>query len=470
MLATHLLATASHVDAIAIGREELARISEGLVVVMLLATLWVFRAARREGSFAPPAQAILRWMLLGLACWALEPLAERLNRSAYFVANAAVAASFFAAGRALLVAEQRLHRLLRSRQERRTGERAWTALRALLQPYAVVSGVTLAIALSAAWSIVLAGEGGVGEVAAGVDIADLPSAIASALGMVMLGLGLFRELTRERYELVGTACGLSVVVYGCLQPLRVVLAAQAWLLFAAILLKVAFLLAIASFWTLVREMARAQREEAARWQRSVHDASRKVQVAADLHDIVLGRLHAIRMLLGLAQRGVGGEIAVNALADAEGQVGACSEAVRSVIDGLPALELARGGLRATLQDLLQSLRARTRLETKLLWEVDAELPTHIERTLAAIAIEAAHNVERHANARSVVMLCRNRAQRIVLVVEDDGKGMPSGATDCDSYGLRSMRTRATAIGAAFRLEQGDAGGVRVVVEIEEIAR
>jgi signal transduction histidine kinase len=49
----------------------------------------------------------------------------------------------------------------------------------------------------------------------------------------------------------------------------------------------------------------------------------------------------------------------------------------------------------------------------------------------------------------------------VLAVADDGRGFDLGRTGPDSYGLRLMRERADAIGAALEIDSAPGGGTVV---------
>ena len=53
---------------------------------------------------------------------------------------------------------------------------------------------------------------------------------------------------------------------------------------------------------------------------------------------------------------------------------------------------------------------------------------------------------------------------MVLVVEDDGQGLPppTGAADGQGNGLPNMRARADALGGTCSLGPGPAGGTRLV--------
>ena len=57
---------------------------------------------------------------------------------------------------------------------------------------------------------------------------------------------------------------------------------------------------------------------------------------------------------------------------------------------------------------------------------------------------------------------------VELSVTDDGVGFDAGAPSPEraTWGLKTMRERAEAVGATLRIEPAPAGGTRVVVEVD----
>jgi signal transduction histidine kinase len=87
--------------------------------------------------------------------------------------------------------------------------------------------------------------------------------------------------------------------------------------------------------------------------------------------------------------------------------------------------------------------------------------------LADIAQEAIRNALQHANAQRILVTVEYTPHRIVLVIADDGCGLPahltqhSGATA--HYGILGMRERARYLNATFSLGPNDASGTKAKV-------
>ena len=137
------------------------------------------------------------------------------------------------------------------------------------------------------------------------------------------------------------------------------------------------------------------------------------------------------------------------LADIEQLTAEAIAGVRSTVAGARASTLVE-----QLASSRDSLRAAD-IELKVAGEPNALSPVQAI-TASWILREATTNVLRHARARTVwVLMAPGR-----LVVEDDGDGVGGGADlgggAVEGNGIRGMRERAAAAGAAFSL--GAAGG------------
>jgi signal transduction histidine kinase len=74
-------------------------------------------------------------------------------------------------------------------------------------------------------------------------------------------------------------------------------------------------------------------------------------------------------------------------------------------------------------------------------------------------------VARHAGATRVDVQLMHEADRVRLVVEDNGAGLggekPSAAKEAAGIGLVGMQERLDLFGGGLRIETGEAGGVRL---------
>lgn len=98
------------------------------------------------------------------------------------------------------------------------------------------------------------------------------------------------------------------------------------------------------------------------------------------------------------------------------------------------------------------------------------LPPQVETTLYRIVQEALTNVARHADADTVSVLLERQASRLLIIVEDNGRGFDAekllrSRSHEKRLGLYGMRERANLIGGELTIESQPGAGTTIFVEV-----
>jgi two-component system NarL family sensor kinase len=223
---------------------------------------------------------------------------------------------------------------------------------------------------------------------------------------------------------------------------------------------------------LAEESARlARTEERARIAREIHDT-----LAQGLTAIALHLEGALAQMEGSPQRAR--ERLERAL---EVSRESLEEARQSVLD-LRAVPLAGKPLAEALTALGRRFTSETGVRVHVRTEAGGPrrpaaafdaLPEPVEAELLRIAQEALTNVRKHAGAEEVQITLGRTGHRVLLTIQDDGRGFtpraPSGGRPGLGWrhgvGILGMRERARLLGGSLRVASRPGRGTRIVAAI-----
>lgn len=142
----------------------------------------------------------------------------------------------------------------------------------------------------------------------------------------------------------------------------------------------------------------------------------------------------------------------------------CIQDAHQIVQGLSPLTNADGDLVAALESLAQRCSlSGVRVRFRGGYDVGPILPLKVRNHLYRIAQEAVQNALKHSGATSIEIELRSRAGGVRLAVTDDGRGVSADAVAGTGLGMRTMRFRASAIGARISIT-GANGGNSVVCD------
>jgi signal transduction histidine kinase len=122
------------------------------------------------------------------------------------------------------------------------------------------------------------------------------------------------------------------------------------------------------------------------------------------------------------------------------------------------------GLVPALQWQAREVSRRSSMEVVVEAETVADdLPEAHKTCIYRVVQEALHNCARHSGARSVRLTAVQDEARIVLSIEDDGKGFDSKTVR--GMGLLGMEERVTHLGGTFRVNSRPGKGAKLQIEL-----
>jgi signal transduction histidine kinase len=193
------------------------------------------------------------------------------------------------------------------------------------------------------------------------------------------------------------------------------------------------------------------------------------RIGQDLHDGLCQCLAAI----GCAAAALESDLERLQLSDKARQAGEVrgllADAVmqtRNLARGLVPVETTANGLASALEELALSITRLARIDCRFEQPDEVNITEETTAThLFRIAQEAINNAIKHANARSIIVSLRARADAITLDIRDDGVGIDKSAGNSRGMGLKILQYRAHCLGGNVRVGPLPEGGTWVACTI-----
>lgn len=210
----------------------------------------------------------------------------------------------------------------------------------------------------------------------------------------------------------------------------------------------------------------------------------RANLARELHDAVTQSLYSMSVLAGAWRR----QIEAGKLAPQYEQIVELGDLaqdalreVRMLIYELRPTELEEEGLVGAIQRRLETVEQRADIKARLVVIDEARsssqsaegsietllafhrLPPAVELELFRIVQEALNNVMKHSGATAVTVRFRLGAEKMVLEIEDDGRGTTIDARSRAGagFGMQSMRERAAQLGGYFSVDSVPGTGTTI---------
>jgi ligand-binding sensor domain-containing protein/signal transduction histidine kinase len=196
----------------------------------------------------------------------------------------------------------------------------------------------------------------------------------------------------------------------------------------------------------------------------------RTRIAQDMHDDLGVRLTELLMVGDQAAKPETG------LEETKSRVERILHLTRDAVNNLDALVWAVNPQNDSLDrfipytcDCIQALLESTNI--RLRFEVGEELPnsplsSETRHHLYMVIREAINNVVKHSSATTVCFRLKVEKSKILVSIEDDGKGFPIDEADGFGNGLLNMAKRMEEIGGLFVLSSESGKGTQIQLELD----
>jgi len=221
--------------------------------------------------------------------------------------------------------------------------------------------------------------------------------------------------------------------------------------------------------------SRRQLQELSAYLQQVREDER-ARIARELHDELGQALTALRIdLLWLdgklpaAEKKIGDKLAaMRALLDKT------VDDVRRISEDLRPGMLDDLGLAAAIEYHVAKFAEQTGITCELTMSRDHyDLDDQTTTTLFRVLQESLTNVARHAGAGKVTVRLQDLADEMLLIVKDDGRGLPApalGTAKKKTYGLLGMHERVKLLGGSLHITSAPRKGTRIEASLPFNAR
>jgi signal transduction histidine kinase len=219
------------------------------------------------------------------------------------------------------------------------------------------------------------------------------------------------------------------------------------------------LAALTGLWLYNRSNKRIATEKARQKQISIDafiegEEKEKARIGRELHD-------------GIAQEIVGVKLAMhqqNADIKLIDELTRISLDIRNISHELMPQTLKEYGLKLAIEDICQKILAPSGIQ----YEIHSSLPDErmankIEITLYRIFQELVHNIIKHSHATEVLVQLRKMNNHIMLVVEDNGKGMTEEKKN--GIGISNLKSRVQLLDGNLQYDSSDNEGTTAIVRV-----
>jgi signal transduction histidine kinase len=198
--------------------------------------------------------------------------------------------------------------------------------------------------------------------------------------------------------------------------------------------------------------------------------SERTRIARELHDETGSALTSLAIGLRNAARLGDDEVTRAQFGRLQEQLDRTIDEVRRLAHGLHPLALEQLGLGPAVEQHALTCASSYGVEVQVrVNDLPASIPEHVATALYRVFQEALANVLKHAGAGAVTVVLDHRGGELIMVIEDDGRGMetltPAALAAAGKLGIHGMRERVALLQGTLSIEPTPGGGTTLFVKV-----
>ena len=192
------------------------------------------------------------------------------------------------------------------------------------------------------------------------------------------------------------------------------------------------------------------------------------RISRDLHDDVGTKLSALKLFVSsLHEKAacINNEEIKSLAKSSEQFINEAMQDVRQLLLNLSPTVLEEFGYTTAVEGLVNKINETHVIKfTLVVFGMHSRLQKDYELALYRITQELINNVLKHAEAKNVSLQIGQRDKKIILMMEDDGKGFDVSAHK-DGYGLQNLDARTKLMRGTMTIDSQPGKGTSVLIEI-----
>ncbi|MEP7229742.1 MAG: two-component regulator propeller domain-containing protein [Ginsengibacter sp.] len=192
------------------------------------------------------------------------------------------------------------------------------------------------------------------------------------------------------------------------------------------------------------------------------------RISRDLHDDIGTKLSALKLFLSSLNEKASatGNAEISSLAESSEQfIKEAMQDVRQLLLNLSPTVLEEFGYTTAVEGLVNKINETKQIHFSLVvFGMAQRMQKEYEMALYRITQELINNVLKHAEAKNVSLQIGQRDEKIILMMEDDGKGFDVNAHK-EGYGLHNLDARTNLMQGAMTIDSQPGKGTSVLIEI-----